>query len=159
MSFFAKAAKQSLRLNQRLAFTARPSLFRMALSSKVTPVSSTRAPPAAASYSHAIKANGFVFVSGQIPFTVDGKPVNGDFKAKSEQVIQNVLGIVEDSNSSLENIIKCNIYLSDISKFGEFNEVYAKYFNSHKPARSCVAVKELPLGVPLEMEVVALEKN
>lgn len=146
------AAKQSFKL------AARPSVFRMAFSSKVTPVVSTKAPPAAASYSHAIKANGMIFVSGQIPYTPDGKPVKGDFKAQSEQVIKNCLGIVEDANSSLDNIVKCNIYLTDISKFGAFNEVYAKYFNAHKPARSCVAVKDLPLGCPLEMEVVALEK-
>ena len=63
-------------------------------------------------------------------------------------------------NSSLNHIVKANIFLTDMgAQFGEFNKVYAKYFSEHKPARSCVAVKELPLGVPLEIEVVAIEKD
>lgn len=60
----------------------------------------------------------------------------------------------------MNHIVKANIFLTDMgAQFGEFNKVYAKYFNEHKPARSCVAVKELPLGVPLEIEVVAIEKD
>ncbi|VEU24085.1 DEKNAAC105258 [Brettanomyces naardenensis] len=157
MSFLSSVSRRSVLLSKQLS-TNSSSIFRMGLSSKVTPVVSTKAPPAAASYSHAIKANGFIYVSGQIPFTLDGKPVEGDFQAQSEQVIKNVLGIVEDANSSLENIVKVNIFLADISNFGDFNEVYSKYFNVHKPARSCVAVKALPLGVPVEMEVIAVEK-
>lgn len=67
---------------------------------------------------------------------------------------------MEASNSSLKHVVKANIFLTDMqAQFGEFNKVYAKYFNEHKPARSCVAVKELPLGVALEMEVVAVEKD
>lgn len=131
--------------------------FTRTMSSKVTPVISANAPPAAASYSHAIKANGFVYVSGQIPYTADGKPVEGDIQAKADQVIKNALAIVEDSNSKLENIVKVNIFLKDMNNFGKFNEVYSKYFNAHKPARSCVAVADLPLGVDVEMEVIAVE--
>lgn len=131
--------------------------FARAMSTKVTPVISANAPPAAASYSHAIKANGFIYVSGQIPYTTENKLVDGDFQARSEQVIKNALSIVKDSNSQLENIVKVNIFLTDMNNFGKFNEIYAKYFNAHKPARSCVAVKELPLGVDVEMEVIAVE--
>lgn len=131
--------------------------FTRAMSSKVTPVISKNAPPAAASYSHAIKANGFIYVSGQIPYTPDGKPIEGDIQAKADQVIKNALAIVEDSNSKLENIVKVNVFLKDMSNFGKFNEVYSKYFNAHKPARSCVAVADLPLGVEVEMEVIAVE--
>lgn len=127
------------------------------MSSKVTPVMSKNAPPAAASYSHAMKANGFIYVSGQIPYTPDGKPIEGDIQAKADQVIKNALAIVEDSNSKLENIVKVNIFLKDMSNFGKFNEVYSKYFNVHKPARSCVAVADLPLGVDVEMELIAVE--
>lgn len=127
------------------------------MSNKVIPVVSKNAPPAAASYSHAIKANGFIYVSGQIPYTPDGKPIEGDIKDKADQVIKNALAIVEDSGSKLENIVKCNIFLKDMSNFGKFNEVYSKYFNAHKPARSCVAVADLPLGVDVEMEVIAVE--
>ncbi|KAG7809708.1 hypothetical protein KL924_002670 [Ogataea haglerorum] len=127
------------------------------MSSTLTPVISTNAPPAAASYSHAIKANGTIYVSGQIPFTPEGKRVEGTFQEKSDRVIQNVLGVLKDSNSSLEKIVKVTVFLTDMENFGAFNEVYSKYFSSHKPARSCVAVKQLPLGVEVEMEVVALE--
>lgn len=127
-------------------------------STKITPVISTKAPPAAASYSHAIKTNGFIYVSGQIPYTIEGKPVEGDLQAKSHQVIKNVAGVLEDCNSDLNHIVKSTIFLTDMANFGKFNEVYSQYFNTHKPARSCVAVKELPLGVEVEMEVIAVEK-
>ena len=90
------------------------------------------APPPAASYSQAMKVNNLIYVSGQIPLTPDNKPVQGDIKIKVEQVISNI---------------------------ADFNSVYAKYFSEHKPARSCVAVKELPLGMDLEVEVVAVEKD
>jgi reactive intermediate/imine deaminase len=71
-----------------------------------------------------------------------------------------VSNILDASNSSLKHIVKANIFLTDMkSQFAPFNEVYGKYFSEHKPARSCVAVKELPLGVDLEMEVVAIEKE
>lgn len=128
------------------------------MSSTITPVISTKAPPAAASYSHAIKANGFIYVSGQIPYTIEGKPIEGDIKEKADQVIKNCLGVLADSNSELEKIVKVNVFLTDMTNFGKFNEVYSKYFSAHKPARSCVAVKELPLGVEVEMEVIAVEK-
>lgn len=154
MSLISKLGRQSIQLN-RTAST----IFKMGIASKVTAIASANAPPAAGPYSHAIKtANGFIYVSGQIPYTPDGKPIEGDFQAKSDQVIKNCLSIVEDAGSSVENVVKCNIFLTDISNFGAFNEVYSKYFSVHKPARSCVAVKELPLGVPLEMEVIAVEK-
>ncbi|EGW35237.1 uncharacterized protein SPAPADRAFT_58442 [Spathaspora passalidarum NRRL Y-27907] len=130
--------------------------------STITPVRTSQAPPPAASYSQAIKVNGFIYVSGQIPYTPDNKPLpeGATLAEQAEQVIQNVSNILEASNSSLNHIVKANIFLTDMqAQFGEFNQVYAKYFSEHKPARSCVAVKELPLGVPLEMEVVAVERD
>lgn len=105
---------------------------------------------------------GFIYVSGQIPYTPDNKPfpASATIADYAEQAIQNVSNILEASNSSLNHIVKANIFLTDMgAQFGEFNKVYAKYFSEHKPARSCVAVKELPLGVPLEIEVVAIEKD
>ncbi|RCK56360.1 Protein MMF1, mitochondrial [Candida viswanathii] len=130
--------------------------------STITPVRTTQAPPPAASYSQAIKVNGFIYVSGQIPYTAENKPLpeSATIADQAEQVIQNVSNILEASNSSLKHIVKANIFLTDMpGQFGEFNKVYGKYFSEHKPARSCVAVKELPLGVALEMEVVAIEKD
>lgn len=127
--------------------------------SKLTPVITKNAPPAAASYSHAMKANNFIYVSGQIPYTPDNKPIEGSIADKAEQVIQNVKNILIESNSDLDHIVKTNIFLADMGNFAEFNKVYAKYFSVHKPARSCVAVQALPLGVDLEMEVIAVEKD
>lgn len=104
---------------------------------------------------------GFVYVSGQIPYTPDNKPLseNPTIAEQAEQVITNVSSILEASNSSLKHIVKATVFLTDMkTQFGEFNSVYVKYFSEHKPARSCVAVKELPLGVDLEMEVIAVEK-
>lgn len=127
--------------------------------STLTPVRTQLAPPPAASYSQAIKVNNMVYVSGQIPYTPENKPVEGTMADKAEQVIQNVKNILEEANSGLNKIVKVNVFLADINDFAEFNSVYGKYFNSHKPARSCVAVKSLPLNVDLEMEVIAVEKD
>lgn len=101
-------------------------------------------------------------MSGQIPYTPDNKPLSEKptIAEQAEQVIKNVSNILDASNSSLQHIVKSTIFLTDMkTQFAEFNGVYAKYFNEHKPARSCIAVKELPLGVDLEMEVVAIEKD
>lgn len=125
----------------------------------LTPVATKNAPPPAAAYSQAMKANNLVFVSGQIPYTPDNKPVEGSIADKSEQVFKNVRNILEASNSSFERVVKVNVFLADMNNFAEFNKVYIKYFNSHKPARSCVAVAALPLNVDLEMEVIAAENE
>lgn len=127
--------------------------------STLTPVRTQLSPPPAASYSQAMRVNKMVFVSGQIPYTAENKRVEGTIADKAEQVIQNVRNILEEANSGLDKIVKVNIFLADIKDFAEFNGVYGKYFNEHKPARSCVAVKALPLDVDLEMEVVAVEKD
>lgn len=93
------------------------------------------------------------------PLYSDNKPVQGSISEKAEQVFQNVKNILAESNSSLDNIVKVNVFLADMKNFAEFNSVYAKHFHTHKPARSCVGVASLPLNVDLEMEVIAVEKN
>ncbi|SCV01837.1 LAME_0G18822g1_1 [Lachancea meyersii CBS 8951] len=127
--------------------------------SSLTPVATKLSPPAAASYSQAMKVNNMIFVSGQIPYTAENKPVEGSIADKAEQVIQNVSNILKEANSGLNKVVKVNVFLADIKDFAEFNVVYAKYFHEHKPARSCVAVAALPLNVDLEMEVIAVEKD
>ena len=119
-------------------------------------ISTTNAPPAAAVYSSAIKANGFIYCSGQIPMTPDSKLVEGSIADKAHQVITNIKNVVEAAGSSLDKIVKVNVFLADIKYFAEFNEVYAQYFSAHRPARSCVAVAALPLGADLEMECIAV---
>ncbi len=129
------------------------------LKSTLTPVNTPTAPPPAANaYSQAIKSQNLIFVSGQVPLTPENKMVEGSFSDRSTQVLENLKSILDASNSSLDHVIKVNAFLTDMGNFGEFNEVYKKYFNSHKPARSCVAVKALPLGADVEVEVVAVEK-
>ncbi|CCK72765.1 putative isoleucine biosynthesis protein HMF1 KNAG_0L01450 [Huiozyma naganishii CBS 8797] len=125
----------------------------------LTPVNAQGAPAAAASYSHAMKANNLVFVSGQVPLTADNKMLEGSIAEKAEQVITNIKTILAASNSALDRVVKCNIFLADINNFAEFNTVYAKHFHDHKPARSCVAVAALPLNADLEMEVIAVEND
>lgn len=125
----------------------------------LTPINAPDAPAAAASYSHAMKAGNFIYLSGQIALTPDNKLLKGSITEQAEQVIQNIKTVLTASNSSLKRIIKVNIFLADINNFAEFNKVYAKYFNEHKPARSCVAVAALPLGADLEIEVVAVEND
>ncbi|AMD19998.1 HCL153Wp [Eremothecium sinecaudum] len=125
--------------------------------STLTPVYTKSAPAPAASYSQAIKVNGFIYVSGQIPLDTENKPIEGSISDKTEQVIKNVENVLKAANSGLDKIVKINVFLTDMGNFAEFNGVYAKYFSEHKPARSCVAVKALPLGMDVEMEVVAVE--
>ncbi len=127
------------------------------MGSTLTPITSKKAPPAAAAYSHAMKANGFVYVSGQVPFTPEGVRIEGTIQDKADQVLKNFIGILEDSNTSIDKVVKITVFLTDMNDFAAFNEVYVKYFTAHKPARSCVAVKQLPLGVEVEVEGIAIE--
>uniref|UniRef100_A0A060T677 ARAD1B09328p n=1 Tax=Blastobotrys adeninivorans TaxID=409370 RepID=A0A060T677_BLAAD len=128
--------------------------------SGVVPVVTKLAPIPVAAYSQAIKAGGFIYISGQVPLTTDNKLVEGgkeDIKVQTHQVLKNLRGVVEGAGSSWEKLVKLNIFITDMSKFPLVNEVYAEYFTTHKPARSCVAVRELPLGADIEIEAVALQ--
>jgi len=113
------------------------------------------APEAIGPYSQAKKVGGLVFTSGQIP--IDPKTGNievRDIKGQTKQVCENLKYVLEASGSSLDRVLKAVCFLSDMGDFAAFNEVYAQYFTS-KPARSCVAVKELPKGALVEVEVIA----
>ncbi|RDI82704.1 hypothetical protein Vi05172_g7359 [Venturia inaequalis] len=111
--------------------------------------------PVAAPYSQAIVAGGTIYVSGQIPGSADGKLVEGNIGDKTAACCKNIIAILEAAGSSIERVVKVNIFLDDMAHFKEMNETYGVYF-AHKPARSCVAVKALPLGVPVEIECIAL---
>ena len=119
-------------------------------------VSTSNAPQAIGPYSQAIVTNNLIFTSGQIPLLPNGEFLDSDIEAQTHQVCKNLKAVLEAAGSSLENVIKTNVYLSDMSYFTQFNEVYAIYF-SHKPARSTVAVKELPRGSKIEIECIALK--
>jgi len=118
-------------------------------------VSTEKAPAAIGPYSQAIVYGNTVFTSGQIPIN----PASGNIEAvgiaaQTEQVMKNLGEVLKAAGSSFEKAIKTTCFLSDIADFAAFNEVYAKYF-TEKPARSCVAVKELPKGALVEVEVIA----
>ena len=120
---------------------------------KVT--NTTKAPAAIGPYSQAIEYNGFLFASGQIPIDpAVGDVVAKEIVAQAEQVMKNISAILEENGIGFENVIKTTCFLADMGDFQTFNEVYGKYFVS-KPARSCVAVKELPKKVLCEVEIIA----
>lgn len=118
-------------------------------------VSTDKAPAAIGPYSQAIKVGGFVFTSGQIPINPESGAIDAEgIKAQTEQVMKNLDAVLKDAGTSFEKAIKTTCFLVDMADFADFNEVYAKYF-TEKPARSCVAVKALPKGALVEVEVIA----
>lgn len=121
-------------------------------------VSTNEAPQAIGPYSQAIVANGMVFTSGQIALSPAGEIVCEDVEGQTKQVLTNLSAVLKEAGSSLENVIKTTIFLSDMDDFKAVNEVYATFFQDHKPARSTVAVKTLPLNVKVEIECIALVK-
>ena len=119
-------------------------------------ISTDKAPAAIGPYSQAIVTGNMVFTSGQIPIN----PATGNVEAvgitaQTEQAMKNLGEVLTAAGSSYEKAVKTTCFLADIADFAAFNEVYAKYF-TEKPARSCVAVKDLPKGVLVEVEVIAL---
>ena len=118
-------------------------------------ISTTNAPAAIGPYSQAIEANGFVFASGQIPLNPATGEVEGTtIEAQAEQVMKNVGAILKEAGVGFENVVKTTCFLAEMTDFAAFNSVYEKYFTG-KPARSCVAVKQLPKNVLVEVEVIA----
>lgn len=124
----------------------------------LTKVSTKKAPAAIGPYSQGIIANGFLFASGQIPIVPEtGQIAQGDILVQAEQVMKNVSEILEEAGTDFENVVKTTCFLAEMDDFTAFNGVYEKYFTG-KPARSCVAVKELPKKVLCEVEVIAVVK-
>ena len=118
-------------------------------------VATDKAPSAIGPYSQAVICGNMVFTSGQIPIN----PKTGTVEAQTiteqtQQVMQNLQAVLEEAGSGFEKAVKTTCFLADINDFGAFNEVYGKYFTT-KPARSCVAVKDLPKAVKVEVEVIA----
>ena len=117
-------------------------------------IATTLAPAAIGPYSQAVKTGNLVFTSGQIALSPEGVVVGEDITAQTEQVMKNLGAVLSAAGSSYEKAVKTTCFLADIKDFAAFNEVYGRYFTS-KPARSCVAVKDLPKGVLVEVEVIA----
>ena len=119
-------------------------------------IETTNAPGAIGPYSQGFVVNGFAFTSGQIPVDSATGAIPEGIAAQAEQSCKNALAIVAEAGMTAENVVKTTCFLAEIADFAAFNEVYAKYFTS-KPARSCVAVKDIPKGVLCEIEVIAVK--
>ncbi|MBO7492137.1 MAG: RidA family protein [Bacteroidales bacterium] len=115
------------------------------------------APAAIGPYSQAIEANGMLFISGQIPVNPATGTVPEGITAQTEQVMKNIAAILDKAGYTFDNVVKTTCLLSDIANFGAMNEVYATRFPSNPPARAAFAVKDLPKGVMVEIEVIAVK--
>lgn len=120
-------------------------------------VATNDAPQAIGPYSQAIKANGFVFASGQIALDPrTGQVVEGSIKEQTQRVMRNIEAVLQAAGSSFEQVIKTTVFLADMGEFAEMNEVYGQYFPAPPPARSTVQVSRLPRDVKVEIEIIAL---
>ncbi len=119
------------------------------------PISTDKAPGAIGPYSQAIDAGAFVFISGQIPVDPSNGSIPEGIKAQTARSISNIKAILASAGLTVDNVVKTTVFLADMSLFGEMNEVYAQEFTAPFPARSAVAVRELPKQVLVEIEVIA----
>lgn len=120
-------------------------------------IKTDKAPAAIGPYSQAIVANGFVFVSGQIPLDPKtGQLVSGDIQAQTRQCLENLKAILESAGSSMDKLVKVTVFAKDLQNFQSINQVYAEYFKENPPARSFVEVSRLPRDVAIEIEGIAL---
>jgi 2-iminobutanoate/2-iminopropanoate deaminase len=120
-------------------------------------IQTEKAPRAIGPYSQAIRAGNFLFLSGQIPLDPkSGELVRGDIRQQTQQVLENIKGVLESQKLGMEDVVKVTIFLKNIGDFNQVNEVYGTYFPSSPPARSTVAVAGLPRDVEVEIEAIAL---
>ena len=121
-------------------------------------ISTKDAPQAIGPYSQAIAANGFLFISGQLGVTPSGEFAGADVKSQAQRSLKNLQAILSEAGLGFENVVKTTIFLADIADFAAVNEIYAEFFNEPYPARSTVAVKTLPKGGLVEIELIAATK-
>ena len=119
-------------------------------------ISTAKAPSAIGPYSQAIDVNGFVYTSGQIPINpATGTIVEGGIKEQTRQLLLNVRAVLEEAELTMAHVVKTTVFMADMNDFADMNSVYAEFFAEPFPARSAVAVKSLPKGALVEIEVVA----
>lgn len=120
-------------------------------------VQTEKAPKAIGPYSQAIKANGMLFASGQVPLDpATGEIIQGTIAEHTERVFQNLKAVLEEAGTSLDNVVKTTVFLADLGDFAEMNETYAKFFGEVAPARSTVEVSRLPKDARVEIDLIAL---
>jgi len=119
-------------------------------------INTDKAPKAVGPYSQAVKSNGFLFLSGQIPLNLNGEVVVGGVKEQATQVLENLKAVLIAAGSGFEKVVKTTVYLLDMNDFPVLNEIYAGYFSGDvKPARATVQVARLPKDVKIEMDCIA----
>ncbi len=121
------------------------------------PISTAKAPGAIGPYSQAIDAGPLLFISGQIPVNPATGEIPEGIAAQTTQSITNIKAILAEAGCSIDNVVKTTVFLADMSLFAEMNQIYAQHFTAPFPARSAVAVKELPKQVLVEIEVIAVK--
>jgi 2-iminobutanoate/2-iminopropanoate deaminase len=122
-------------------------------------LNTNKAPAAIGPYSQAVKVGDLIYTSGQIALTPSGEMIENDIKKQTRQIFANIRAILENSNSSIGEVIKINIFLTDMNDFGIVNIIMTEEFGDHKPVRSTIAVKSLPRNAMLEMDVIAVVRD
>ncbi len=121
-------------------------------------VNTTKAPAPVGPYNQAIKAGGFLFVSGQIPIDpATNELYSGDLQGETHLVFKNLKAVLNEAGLDFKHVVKSSVFLSDMELFAEVNKIYAEYFTENEPARECVAVKTLPKNVNVEISVIAYQ--
>ncbi|MGD8360394.1 MAG: RidA family protein [Gemmatimonadota bacterium] len=124
--------------------------------SDISFIETDQAPGAIGPYSQAVAVDGWIFCSGQIPIDpATGDLVGGDIAAQTDQVLKNVAAVLAAAGGGLSNVVKTTVFLADMGDFAAMNEVYARHFGDHRPARAAVAVRTLPKEVSVEIEAIA----
>lgn len=121
-------------------------------------VYTNQAPEAIGPYSQGVIVNNLFYSSGQIPLKPNGELLEGNVQEQTHQVFANLKAVLAEAGASLETVVKATVFIKDMDEFPLINEVYGSYFDTHKPARSCVEVARLPKDVSIEIEVIALVK-
>ena len=121
-------------------------------------IACAKAPAALGPYSQAIEVGNFIFCSGQLGIDpAVGKLVEGCVKCQAKQALKNIAALLEEVGATTANVVKSTVFLVDMADFAAFNEVYAEFFGDNKPARSCVAVHQIPLNARVEIEVTVVK--
>nr|WP_211231356.1 RidA family protein [Halonatronum saccharophilum] len=121
-------------------------------------INTDKAPAAIGPYSQATEMNGTLFVSGQIPINPEtGELIKGDVKAETRRVMENLSAVLKEAGYGFEDVMKAEVFIDDMGKFGEVNQVYGEYFKENPPARACVQVARLPKGVQVEISLIAMK--
>ena len=118
-------------------------------------ISTQNAPAAIGPYSQAVRHGDTLYVSGQLPLNPETKKMDDDVSAQTEQSMNNIKAILQEAGSSMENVIRCGIFVTDLADFATVNEMYASFFEGDYPARATVQVAALPLGAKVEIDAIA----